>query len=108
MPALHGKVELRRLQSRDLEVGANALAVEGVQPLLEALPGAGEDGNLLRQDGAESSRRLLVQLLAKVLPFVTDAQDEKWEQGGRERAFQDQRAQVDLHYPNDRRVDGEQ
>ena len=52
VPALHGKVELRGLQARGFEIRPEAAALEGAQPLLEPLPGTGENRHFLGQDGA--------------------------------------------------------
>src|SRR5206468_7440942 len=64
MPPLHRQVELRGLQSRHLEVGAESLAAQRLEPLLQPPPWAGEDRNLVGKDRALSGRRLLLQLLA--------------------------------------------
>src|SRR5439155_9152012 len=70
MPAFHRKVKLRGLQSRDLQITAQSRATEHLQPLLQALPRAGQDRHLVGQDRALSRGRLLPHLIEQVLPLI--------------------------------------
>src|SRR2546430_1922837 len=62
MPALHGEVELRCLQSREAQVSAESTLVQRAQPLAKPFPGVGEDVHLGRQHRACADGRLFALL----------------------------------------------
>src|SRR5439155_16889064 len=54
MPAFHRQVQLRCLQSRNLQITAYPSATQRLEALLQALPRAGQDRHLVGQDRALS------------------------------------------------------
>src|SRR5258708_38108635 len=50
-PALHGEIQLRRLEGRDLEIRLGPTAPEGGQAMLEGLQRAHKNRHLAAQDG---------------------------------------------------------
>ena len=108
MPPLHRQIQLRRLESRHLEVGAKPRAAECGQPLAQSPPRTREHRHLLGKDRSVTRGGLLAHLIQQVLSLVTDAEKQERDQGGGERPRHDQRPQVDLDQTEQRVVDRKQ
>src|SRR5258708_4517436 len=105
VPALHGEIQLRGLEARDLEIRFEPTAPEGEQAMLEALQRARENRHLVHQDGPGSTRRLLTKLVHESQRLIPDPEEQQGDHGGGEGPGHDQGAQVELEQAQHTGVD---